>query len=95
LRPTISTATAAYDTVRPLASVLSATYFLITFPDRSPRRRRRSVPRCGGADLGAAHHGVAVVCLAAGITCLAIALFATLTSIRHPRPELLPAETGK
>lgn len=39
---------------------------------------------------GAARYGVAVVCLAAGITCLAIALCATLTPIRHPRPELLP-----
>ncbi|GLW96484.1 MFS transporter [Microtetraspora sp. NBRC 16547] len=44
---------------------------------------------------GAARFGVAVVCLAAGITCLAIALCATLTPIRHPRPELLPAEARK
>ncbi|WP_432924218.1 MFS transporter [Microbispora sp. CA-135349] len=44
---------------------------------------------------GAARYGVVVVCLAAGITCVATALCATLTPIRHPRPELLPAEAGK
>ena len=44
---------------------------------------------------GAARYGVAVVCMTAGISCLAIALCATLTPIRHPRPELLPAEAGK
>ncbi|WP_327043776.1 MFS transporter [Microbispora sp. NBC_01189] len=44
---------------------------------------------------GAARYGVAVVCMTAGISCLTIALCATLTPIRHPRPELLPAEVGK
>ncbi|GII32238.1 MFS transporter [Planotetraspora mira] len=42
----------------------------------------------------AARHGVAAACLVAGLTCVAIAVGATLTPVRRPRPEGLGAETG-
>ncbi|GAA3762125.1 hypothetical protein GCM10022225_54820 [Plantactinospora mayteni] len=41
-----------------------------------------------------ARYGTAAVCLAAGLTCLGIAALATLTPIRTPYPELVPARTA-
>ncbi|MGI5150588.1 MFS transporter [Plantactinospora sp. CA-294935] len=41
-----------------------------------------------------ARYGTAPVCLAAGLTCLGIAAVGTLTPIRVPRPELVPARTA-
>ncbi|GAA4588831.1 hypothetical protein GCM10023194_41560 [Planotetraspora phitsanulokensis] len=42
----------------------------------------------------ASRHGVAAACLVAGLTCVVIAVVATLTPVRRPRPEGLGAETA-